>query len=135
MSMIQSEVVEPRKEPFRFLPGNTYGIKGRPVGARNKLTEESIRIALKLVEEGGETAMRQVMLNEPGAFWRFIASILPQHFKHEVEHTIAGLPVEEVQRRLAASRAKLIEAGVDLEALPTIEGENNGAETGTSGTT
>jgi len=46
---------------------------------------------------------------------------LPQHFKHEVEHTIAGLSPEEVHQRLAESRAKLLEAGVDLEALPVVE--------------
>jgi hypothetical protein len=46
---------------------------------------------------------------------------LPQHFKHEVEHTIAGLSPEEVQARLAESRAKLLDAGIDLEALPVVE--------------
>jgi hypothetical protein len=44
-----------------------------------------------------------------------------QHFKFEHEHTIAGLSAEEVSLRLAESRAKLLEAGVDLEALPVVE--------------
>jgi len=38
--------------------------------------------------------------------------------RHQVEHSIAGLPAEEIAARLAESRAKLLEAGVDLELLP-----------------
>ena len=41
--------------------------------------------------------------------------------KFENEHTIAGFSPEEVQLRLAESRAKLLEAGVDLEALPVVQ--------------
>jgi hypothetical protein len=73
------------------------------------------------VNEGGEQAMREVMLKEPAKFWSFIAHILPQHFKHEVEHTLAGQSSEEVRARLVEARRKLLDAGIDLEALPVVE--------------
>ena len=61
------------------------------------------------------------MLKQPAKFCQLMVALIPQHFKHEVEHTIADLSAEEVQARLAESRAKLLEAGIDLEALPVVE--------------
>jgi hypothetical protein len=81
----------------------------------------NLSIPRKLWKEGGETALREVMLKQPAKFCALIAALQPQHFKHEVEHTIAGLSADEVRARLAESRAKLLEAGVDLEALPVVE--------------
>ena len=104
----------------RFLAGNS-GNGGRRPGSRNKLAEEAFNIALKLVNEGGEQAMREVMLKEPAKFCQLMVALIPQHFKHEVEHTIARLSPDEVRARLAESRAKLLDAGIDLEALPVVE--------------
>jgi hypothetical protein len=112
--------VDVRDERGRFLPGNS-GNGGRRPGSRNKLAQDFIDTAYKLWKEGGETALREVMLKQPAKFCALIAALQPQHFKHEVEHTIAGLSPEEVHQRLAESRAKLLEAGVDLEALPVVE--------------
>ena len=109
--------VDVRDEKGRFLPGNSGGL-GRPKGSRNQLSQWLFVIALKLSKEGGEQAMREVMLKEPAKFCQLMVALIPQHFKHEVEHTIAGLSADEVRARLAESRAKLLEAGVDLELLP-----------------
>ena len=57
-------------------------------------------------------------MKDPRGYLTLMAQLIPQHFKHEVEHTIAGFSPEEVQLRLAESRAKLLEAGVDLDLLP-----------------
>ena len=46
---------------------------------------------------------------------------MPQHFKFEHEHTVAALSPEEVRLRLAEARGKLLDAGIDLEALPVVE--------------
>jgi hypothetical protein len=81
------------------------GNGGRRPGSRNKLAEEAFNIALKFVNEGGEQAMREVMLKEPAKFCQLMVALIPQHFKHEVEHTIAGLSPDEVRARLAESRA------------------------------
>ena len=107
-----------RDEKGRFLAGNS-GNGGRRPGSRNKLAQEFIDTAYKLWKEGGEEALREVMLKQPAKFCALIAALQPQHFKHEVE--IAGLSPEEVQLRLAESRRKLLDAGIDLEALPVVE--------------
>ena len=59
-------------------------------------------------------------MKDPRGYLTLMAQLVPQHFKHEVEHTIVGLSLDEVRLRLAESRAKLLEAGVDLEALPAL---------------
>ena len=107
-----------RDEKGRFLAGNS-GNGGRRPGSRNKLAQEFIDTAYKLWKEGGEEALREVMLKQPAKFCALIAALQPQHFKHEVE--IAGLSPEEVQLRLAESRRKLLDAGIDLEALSVVE--------------
>jgi hypothetical protein len=69
----------------------------------------------------GEEALREVMLKQPAKFCALIAALQPQHFKFEHEHAVVALSPDEVRARLAESRAKLLEAGVDLEALPVVE--------------
>jgi hypothetical protein len=110
--------VDVRDERGRFLPGNG-GNGGRRPGSRNKLAQFAFDLLLKVATEpGGEASLRELQAKDPGKFWSLIIATVPHQFRHEVEHTIAGLSAEEVQLRLAESRAKLLEAGVDLELLP-----------------
>ena len=109
-----------RDEKGRFLAGNS-GNGGRRPGSRNKLAQEFIDTAYKLWKEGGETALREVMLKQPAKFCALIAALQPQHFKFEHEHTVMALSSEEVRLRLAEVRGKLLDAGIDLEALPVVE--------------
>jgi hypothetical protein len=44
-----------------------------PPGSRNKLAQEFIDTAYKLWKEGGETALREVMLKQPARFCKLIA--------------------------------------------------------------
>jgi len=46
-----------------------------------------------------------------------LGALIPQHFKVEVEHSIAGLSAEELRIKLLETRAKLIDAGIDAELL------------------
>ena len=61
-----------RDEKGRFLAGNS-GNGGRRPGSRNKLAQEFIDTAYKLWKEGGETALREVMLKQPARFCKLIA--------------------------------------------------------------
>src|SRR6478736_6685331 len=99
-------------------PGQSGNPKGRPVGSRNKLATLVFDEALASFEKRGPAAFEELANKDPARYLILMAQLIPQHFKHEVEHTIAGLSPEEVQLRLAESRAKLLEAGVDLELLP-----------------
>src|SRR5262245_6264781 len=112
--------VDVRDEKGRFIPGNSGGM-GRPKGSRNKLAQDYIDAYYRLFQEGGEQALREVMLKSPAKFLQLGVLLLPQHFKFEHEHTVAALSPEEVQLRLAEARRRLLDAGIDLEALPVVE--------------
>ena len=113
--------VDVRNDKGRFLPGNS-GNGGRRPGSRNKLAEEAFNIALKLVNEGGEQAMREVMLKEPAKFCQLMVALIPQHFKVENDHTL-NLSADELRSKLLEIRAKLLDSDVDPELLgPPREG-------------
>ena len=44
-----------------------------------------------------------------------------EFLKFEHEHAVVALSPEEVRLRLAEARGKLLDAGIDLEALPVME--------------
>ncbi len=65
-------------------------------------------------------ALLRAARNSPARFIQVAAALIPQHFKFEHEHSIAGLSTEELRERLNEARARLLEAGVviDAESLP-----------------
>jgi Family of unknown function (DUF5681) len=105
-------------------PGQSGNPAGRPKGSRNKLATLVFDEALASFEKRGSAAFEELAMKDPRGYLTLMAQLVPQHFKHEVEHTIVGLSPDEVRLRLAESRAKLLEAGVDLELLPApaVEG-------------
>jgi hypothetical protein len=98
-------------------PGQSGNPKGRPVGSRNKLATLVFDEALASFEKRGPAAFEELANKDPARYLILMAQLIPQHFKHEVEHTIAGLSPEDVQQRLVESRAKLLDSGVDLDLL------------------
>jgi hypothetical protein len=90
------------------------------LSARHAINAAMTAYHLHESQEGGEQALREVMLKSPAKFLQLVL-LLPQHFKFEHEHAVMARSSEEVRLRLAESRAKLLEAGVDLEALPVVE--------------
>src|SRR6266550_6593277 len=105
-------------------PGQSGNPKGRPVGSRNNLATLVFDEALASFEKRGPAAFEELANKDPARYLILMAQLIPQHFKHEVEHTIAGFSPEEVQLRLAESRGKLLDAGVDLELLPAPSAED-----------
>jgi hypothetical protein len=61
----------------RFIPGNS-GFGGRPKGSRNKLGEAFIQDLAECWQEHGAEALRRCATEEPAAFVRVIASLLPK---------------------------------------------------------
>jgi hypothetical protein len=57
------------------------------------------------------------MLEEPAKFCSLIANGVPQQFRVDVEHSIAGLSLQELRERLVEARTRLLEAGMDVGAL------------------
>jgi len=80
--------------------------------------------ALASFEKRGPAAFEELANKDPARYLILMAQLIPQHFKHAVEHTIAVLSPEEVRLKLAEARAKLLDAGVDLELLPAPSAED-----------
>jgi hypothetical protein len=112
---------EPKQSRTRGLipwkPGQSGNPAGRKPGSRNKLAQAYFEDCYILWEEGGIAALRRVMLEEPAKFCSLIANGVPQQFRVDVEHSIAGLSLQELRERLVEARTQLLEAGMDVGAL------------------
>jgi Family of unknown function (DUF5681) len=128
---MDSDPAEPKQSRTRGLipwkPGQSGNPAGRKPGSRNKLAQAYFEDCYILWEEGGIAALRRVMLEEPAKFCSLIANGVPQQFKVEHDHTIAGLSPQELRDKLVEARARLLEAGVELGAddrVLTLTAEN-----------
>jgi hypothetical protein len=61
----------------RFLPGNS-GLGGRPKGSRNKLGEAFLEDLRDAWNEHGASALQRCAEDDPAAFCKIIASLLPK---------------------------------------------------------
>jgi hypothetical protein len=71
-------------ESGRFLPGNS-GFGGRPKGSRNKLGEQFVSDLYAEWQKSGADALKRVAQDDPTAFVRVVANILPR----EIDATLA----------------------------------------------
>jgi|SRR5262245_16096658 len=82
---------------MHFERGNTFGVAGCPVGAKNKLSRAFREALLADFEEHGAAAIRVVRTEEPAKYLSIIASIEPRQLRYEgVER---GLSLEELDAR------------------------------------
>lgn len=63
-------------ENGRFVTGNIGG--GRPKGSRNKLGEQFIQDLYSEWQESGVSALKRVAADDPTAFVRLVAGVLPR---------------------------------------------------------
>jgi hypothetical protein len=66
----------------RFVSGNNGG--GRPKGSRNKLTTEFIDDLRAEWQKSGPSALQRLAQDDPGAFVRVVAQILPKEIDANV---------------------------------------------------
>lgn len=62
----------------QFLPGSNGNPRGRPVGARNKLGEAFIQALADDFALHGANVIKRVRMENPAAYLRTLASILPK---------------------------------------------------------
>jgi len=79
-----------KDELGRFAPGNNGG-PGRPLGAKNKLTEDFIEDFHAAWREGGKKALQHMVENDPVGFVRAAVQLMPKDVL--VEARRAGLVV------------------------------------------
>jgi len=77
--MSVAEILPPAKDPAngRFIPGNSGG-PGKPKGCRNKLGEAFVQALHEHFQEHGVEAIERVCREEPGAYLRVIAQVVPK---------------------------------------------------------
>ena len=63
---------------YQFKPGDSGNPAGRPVGARNKLTETYCEDAYAAWLKHGAEAFDTLAENDPGTFVKVIASLMPR---------------------------------------------------------
>lgn len=64
----------------RFKPGKSGNPKGRPKGARSKMSETFLLAMKEDFEEHGIEAIREVRKERPYDYLKLIASLLPKNF-------------------------------------------------------
>jgi hypothetical protein len=71
-------ISEGRDQKGRFQQGNTGNLNGRPRGARNKLGEAFLEDLRDSWNEVGAIALRRCAEEDPAAYCRIVASLLPK---------------------------------------------------------
>jgi hypothetical protein len=97
-------------------PGQSGNPAGRPRGSRNKLSEDVIDMVAKTAREGGLQAFERMRDEHPADYCKMLVGLIPQYFRVEHDHTIAGLSPQQLRDKLVEARARLIAAGVELGA-------------------
>jgi hypothetical protein len=103
------------------------GHSGRPSGSRNKLAQRVFSDILKHWEEEaggglckGQAALELLWREEPGAYLRLTASVLPKEFMFQ--NAVTELDEEELDRMIEMLREKVLESRreqtLELKAQP-----------------
>jgi hypothetical protein len=98
-----------------FAPGKSGNPKGRPRGARNKLTETFLEVVSKDFREHGADAIARLRKRDPSTYLRIVAAIVPRSLilKRESEFDYSALTDQEIVELLQQrQRRKAIEAAL-----------------------
>lgn len=97
-----------QKQDSRFKPGKSGNPAGRPVGARNKLSEDFIRAVADDFKEHGAEVIERVRQEKPDAYLKVIAGLVPQ--KLDLEGKLTFGPATKEQRDAAVAAAMRADA-------------------------
>jgi hypothetical protein len=125
------------RENTGLRPGESGNPNGRPIGARNKLSQDFIDDFHQVWQEEGINALRNAARRSPARFIQVAASLIPQHFTLEHEHKLVGLSDDELHQRLIEAHKELAAAGItidieaeEVKALPAPEGNGSATSAG-----
>lgn len=97
-----------RKENGQFPPGVSGNPAGRAKGSRNKLTEEFIEALAEDFAKHGQAVIKTVREEDPGAYLRTIASLVPKQAALELTRSpLEDLTDDQVEDQIARLSAQL----------------------------
>lgn len=96
--------IMPRDAQGRFLTGNIGG--GRRQGSRNRLTDTFIAAVEADFSEHGSDALARLRADDPAAYLRIVASLVPRDLilKRERDIDYTAMPLEEVMQMVDRAR-------------------------------
>jgi hypothetical protein len=83
--MDEPEVTGP-KQDSKFKPGQSGNPKGRPLGARSKLSKSFLKDLRADWEEGGLNALQRLRADKPDVYVKVVAELLPKEIDLKAEH-------------------------------------------------
>jgi hypothetical protein len=110
-------------------PGVSGNPAGRPRGSRNALSEEVICALLRDFRKHGEKAVAQVRRQQPAAYLKILALLIPREHKIEHNNPIKNLSdeqleamIEYIETSLAAQAGgvKVIESTIEAAAVDAM---------------
>jgi hypothetical protein len=87
------------KRDTRFKPGQSGNPAGRPKGSRNKVNGDFLVALCENFQTGGKEAIEAVRINNPAAYIRVIASLVPKAVEVP-ERPHEHLTDEEIRERI-----------------------------------
>jgi Family of unknown function (DUF5681) len=81
--------------PQAYKPGQSGNPAGRPKGSRNKLGEAFIEDVYNTWKDRGKEVLDWMCENDPTAFARIVAGILPQKMEADVNHRVQVVLIPE----------------------------------------
>jgi hypothetical protein len=91
-------------ETGRIRPGSTLNPKGRPKGARSRLSDAFFQALAEVWEAQGMDAMIKTATDEPATFVRVAASLMPKQVQEVAEDQLASLSEEDVDAVIELAR-------------------------------
>jgi len=95
-----------------FKPGQSGNPKGRPKGARNRLSTQFLEALAADFDQFGSQAIAQVRENKPEVYMRVVADLLPKEANINVE---AGEAFVELWRKISDGLGEELAESVDAE--------------------